>query len=113
MNNKKTRTIKTVSRSRKMKKVILTATIISVFTIYAVVPASALAMMDFQASAESALKTVVTLIGGGLGAWGVVNLLEGYGSDNAASKSQGIKQAVAGVGLILVGATIIPAIFST
>jgi len=27
--------------------------------------------------------------------WGVVNLLEGYGSDNAAAKSQGIKQLMA------------------
>jgi len=27
--------------------------------------------------------------------WGVVNLLEGYGSDNAAAKSQGIKQFMA------------------
>ena len=31
----------------------------------------------------------------GLAVWGVVNLLEGYGSDNAAAKSQGIKQFMA------------------
>ena len=34
-------------------------------------------------------------LGAGLGVWGVVNLLEGYGSDNAAAKSQGIKQFMA------------------
>ena len=33
--------------------------------------------------------------GAGLAVWGVVNLLEGYGSDNAAAKSQGIKQLMA------------------
>ncbi|RGB66795.1 Maff2 family mobile element protein, partial [Faecalibacterium prausnitzii] len=27
--------------------------------------------------------------------WGVINLLEGYGSDNPAAKSQGIKQLMA------------------
>ena len=27
-----------------------------------------------------------------IGVWGVINLLEGYGSDNASAKSQGIKQ---------------------
>ena len=34
-------------------------------------------------------------LGAGLAVWGVVNLLEGYGSDNAAAKSQGIKQLMA------------------
>ena len=28
------------------------------------------------------LKTLVTAIGAGLGAWGVINLMEGYGNDN-------------------------------
>ena len=28
------------------------------------------------------LKTVVTAIGAGVGVWGVINLLEGYGNDN-------------------------------
>ena len=37
-----------------------------------------------------------------------VNLLEGYGSDNAAAKSQGIKQLMAGGGIIVLGTTLIP-----
>ena len=37
------------------------------------------------------LKTVVTAIGAGVGVWGVINLLEGYGNDNPGAKSQGIK----------------------
>ena len=37
-----------------------------------------------------------------------VNLLEGYGADNPASKSQGIKQLVAGGGVALIGMTLVP-----
>ena len=37
-----------------------------------------------------------------------VNLLEGYGSDNPGSKSQGMKQLMAGGGIILLGTTLIP-----
>ena len=37
-------------------------------------------------------NTVVTAIGAGVGVWGVINLMEGYGGDNPASKSQGVKQ---------------------
>ena len=33
------------------------------------------------------LKTLVTEIGAGLGAWGVINLMEGYGNDNRATRS--------------------------
>ncbi|MGN9060213.1 Maff2 family mobile element protein [Mediterraneibacter faecis] len=33
------------------------------------------------------LKTLVVAIGAGLGVWGVVNLLEGYGNDNRATRS--------------------------
>ena len=47
--------------------------------------------MQFFASAVTTLQTLVA----GLAVWGVVNLLEGYGSDNAAAKSQGIKQFMA------------------
>ena len=33
--------------------------------------------------------------------WGVVNLMEGYGNDNPGAKSQGIKQLMAGGGVVL------------
>ena len=39
---------------------------------------------------------------------GVVNLLEGYGSDNPGAKSQGMKQLMAGGGIIVLGTTLIP-----
>lgn len=111
MNKESTKRIKPANRSKQAKKVILTALTISVCSVFATVTAYAEGG-GFQATASDALVTVVTLIGGALGAWGVVNLLEGYGNDNPGAKSQGIKQAVAGVGLIIVGATIIPAIFN-
>ena len=38
--------------------------------------------MQFFASAINTLQTLVVALGAGLGVWGVVNLLEGYGSDN-------------------------------
>ena len=47
-------------------------------------------------------------LGAGLGAWGVINLLEGYGNDNPGAKSQGMKQLMAGGGIAVVGMTLIP-----
>ena len=64
--------------------------------------------MDFFTSAISTLQTLVVALGAGLGAWGVVNLLEGYGNDNPGAKSQGMKQLMAGGGIALVGIALIP-----
>ena len=47
-------------------------------------------------------------LGAGLAVWGVVNLMEGYGNDNPGAKSQGIKQLMAGGGVVLIGTTLIP-----
>jgi len=65
-------------------------------------------LMGFFSSAIDGLKTVITAIGAGIGVWGVINLLEGYGNDNAGSKSQGIKQLMAGGGIIILAQTVIP-----
>ncbi|RHQ63827.1 hypothetical protein DWY17_15080, partial [Butyricicoccus sp. AF24-19AC] len=54
------------------------------------------------------LKILVMALGAGLAVWGVINLLEGYGSDNPAAKSQGIKQLMAGGGVVLIGLQLIP-----
>ena len=37
--------------------------------------------MGFFTTSVTGLKTVVTAIGAGVGVWGVINLLEGYGND--------------------------------
>ena len=69
---------------------------------------SILSYMQFFASAITTLQTLVIALGAGLGVWGVVNLLEGYGSDNPGAKSQGMKQLMAGGGIIVLGTTLIP-----
>ncbi|EOS33676.1 MAG: Maff2 family protein [Lachnospiraceae bacterium] len=43
--------------------------------------------MAFFTSAIDTLKILVIALGAGLGAWGVINLLEGYGNDNRATRS--------------------------
>ncbi|RGB85878.1 conjugal transfer protein [Faecalibacterium prausnitzii] len=64
--------------------------------------------MEFFNAAVDVMKTVVVALGGGLGVWGAVNLLEGYGGDNPSAKSQGMKQLVAGGGVALIGITLVP-----
>jgi hypothetical protein len=64
--------------------------------------------MEFFTSAVGTLQTLVVALGAGLAVWGGVNLAEGYGGDNPASKSQGIKQLMAGGGIILLGTTLVP-----
>ena len=44
-------------------------------------------IMAFFSSAINILQTLVVAIGAGLGIWGVINLLEGYGNDNRATRS--------------------------
>ncbi len=64
--------------------------------------------MAFFTASISVLQTLVIALGAGLGVWGGVNLLEGYGSDNPGAKSQGIKQLMAGGGVALIGTTLVP-----
>ena len=64
--------------------------------------------MEFFNSAIEALQTLVIALGAGLGIWGVINLLEGYGQDNPGARSQGMKQLVAGGGVALIGMTLVP-----
>ena len=55
--------------------------------------------MAFFASAIDTLKILVIALGAGLGAWGVVNLLEGYGKrvfSSAGSEHLPYKQRVGG-----------------
>ena len=68
--------------------------------------------MEFFNAAVDVMKTVVVALGGGLGVWGAVNLLEGYGGDNPSAKSQGMKQLVAGGCVALIGLTLVPQLSS-
>lgn len=68
--------------------------------------------MEFFTTAVSTMSTLVTALGAGLGVWGVINLMEGYGSDNPAAKSQGVKQLMAGGGVMLLGLKVVPLLSS-
>ena len=72
--------------------------------------------MDFFASAINVLQMLVIALGAGLGIWGGINLMEGYGNDNPGAKSQGIKQLMAGGGVAVIGTVLVPllsGLFST
>ena len=60
--------------------------------------------MEFFNSAVDVLQTLVIALGAGLGIWGGINLMEGYGNDNPGAKSQGMKQLMAA----LIGLTLVP-----
>lgn len=64
--------------------------------------------MSFFNSAVDVMQTLVIALGAGLAIWGAINLMEGYGNDNPGAKSQGIKQLMAGGGVILIGITLVP-----
>ncbi|EDP20615.1 hypothetical protein FAEPRAM212_03412 [Faecalibacterium prausnitzii M21/2] len=64
--------------------------------------------MDFFNEAINVLQILVIALGAGLGVWGVINLLEGYGNDNPGAKSQGMKQLMAGAGVAIVGMVLVP-----
>ena len=66
--------------------------------------------MSFFTTAVSTMSTLVVALG--VGVWGVVNLMEGYGADNPASKSQGVKQLMAGGGIMLLGLKVVPLLSS-
>ena len=57
---------------------------------------------------QEIMQILVISIGAGLSIWGAITLLEGYGNDNPGAKSQGIKQLMAGGGVVVIGTTLIP-----
>ena len=64
--------------------------------------------MEFFTQAVNVLKILVMAVGAGLGAWGVIKLMDGYGNVNPGANSQGIKQLMAGGGIVLIGLKLIP-----
>ena len=43
--------------------------------------------MGFFTTSVKVLQTLVVALGAGLGVWGAINLLEGYGNDNPGSNA--------------------------
>lgn len=66
--------------------------------------------MEFFTTGIGVLQTLLTLIGAGLGLWGIVNLMEGYGNDNPGAKSQGMKQFMSGAGIVIIAQLLVPAL---
>jgi hypothetical protein len=64
--------------------------------------------MEFFAASINTLRVLVIALGAGLGVWGGINLMEGYGQDNPGAKSQGMKQLMAGGGVALIGMRLVP-----
>lgn len=88
MNEKdKSLTTKCNVRAKKAKKIIAAIFSAMIIATVATVSAAAVDTSGFISTAQTALTLVVSLIGAGLGIWGVVNLLEGYGSDNPGSNA--------------------------
>lgn len=103
---------KSKKRSRIAKKAIMVMTVVMCMAALAATTAFAATgkvnTTDFINKTITVLQSVVSLIGAGLAVWGVVNLIEGYGNDNPGAKSQGMKQLMAGLGLVLLGLVVVP-----
>jgi hypothetical protein len=96
-----------VNKRKMFVSIVFSAISMAAFTI----PASAAGgagALTFVNGMLDILEIVLIAIGGGLGIWGIVNLLEGYGNDNAGAKSQGMKQLMAGAGIAVVGVVGVP-----
>jgi len=98
--------------SRIAKKLILslttTACMMAMFATNVFAAGGTVDTSSFITTACTVLKSVICLIGAGVGVWGVVNLLEGYGNDNPGAKSQGMKQLMSGLGMILLAIVLVP-----
>lgn len=104
-------------RSTRAKKIIFIVTAMSCLLILGCMSASAMNVnvgavnyTNFINKVKTVLEAVCILLGAGLAIWGAVNLLEGYGNDNPGAKSQGMKQVMGGVGVILTGVILVPVI---
>lgn len=100
------------NRSKNAKKSILVMTTVASLAVISCVGVFAASgdvdTTNFIQSAMTVLKTLISLIGAGVGIWGIVNLIEGYSSDNPGAKSQGIKQFVSGLALIILAVVMVP-----
>ena len=103
------------ARCRKAKKftailtvAFMTMIMASCFAMSAFAADVVVSTSSFISTACKVLKALIILIGGGIAVWGVVNLIEAYGSENPGSKSQGMKQLMAGIALIILAIALVP-----
>ena len=103
-------------RCRKAKKY----TVVTVTACITVVMATVFAMTAFAADSPIVstsgfinkaclvFQALIILVGAGLGLFGIVNLVEAYGDGNPGAKSQGVKQLMAGIALVMVALILVP-----
>ncbi len=109
------KSVRLTENCRKAKKfttviimALITMAMASCFAMSAFAADVAVNTSSFINTACSVLKALIILIGAGIGVWGVVNLVEGYGNDNPGAKSQGMKQLMAGIALIILAIALVP-----
>lgn len=68
--------------------------------------------MEFFTNSIDVLGKIIIAIGAGVGVMGGVNFADGYSNDNPGSKSQGVKQLMAGGGIAVIGTTLVPLLSS-
>jgi len=71
------------ARTASAKKPIVTFALMAFAMVLTAVPVHAAGIPAFIGEAIDMLQILVFAIGGGLGLWGIINLLEGYGNDSA------------------------------
>lgn len=64
------------------------------------------------ADIQEAIQTLVYIIGGAVALMGIIDALSGYSNQSSGKMSEGIIKAMGGVGIVAIGATLIPQIFS-
>ena len=79
----KTEPNKLSRRCKKSKKAVAVLTAIaSIAAMGCMSCFAAVNPSSFISTSQTVLTSVICLIGAGLGVWGIINLLEGYGNDN-------------------------------
>ena len=71
------------ARVAKARLQIMAFSVMMLVTMTSAVPVYAAGIPAFIGEAIDMLQVLVFAIGGGLGLWGIINLLEGYGNDSA------------------------------
>ncbi len=64
--------------------------------------------MSFFTDAINTIQVIVVAIGAAIMLVGVISWLEGYNTENPASKSAGLKSFMSGAGIALIGLTLVP-----
>lgn len=64
--------------------------------------------MEIWSSIVDFLKSIVTVFGGGLAIFGVINYAKAHSDSNGPEQSKAIGQIIGGAGVILAAQTLIP-----